>query len=155
MNLYSYRKELKQKILSYFLKNGKKQNCESILLKTIKHIQKSNKQSHTEIIKLSVLNTTPIFKIIKLKQKKKKKKKGMKNVKEIPGFLSNRIFRLSYALKLTITTARKKKTNLTFYNQLKNEILLNAKYSSNTINLKDESQKQALQKKKFFKHYRW
>ena len=75
MNLSSDKKKLKQKILNYFLKNGKKQNCENTLLKTIKYIQKSNKKSHTEIMKLSILNTTPIFRIIKLKQKKKKKKK--------------------------------------------------------------------------------
>ena len=109
MNSYSYKKKLKQKILNYFLKNGKKQNCENILLKTIKHIQKANKQSHTEIIKLSILNTTPIFRVIRLKKKKQKKKRGIKNVKEIPAFLSNKNFRSSWALKLLITTTKKKK----------------------------------------------
>lgn len=154
-NIYNSRKKLKQKLLNYFLKNGKKQKCENILLKTIKQIQKSNKQIYTKIIKLSILNITPIFRIIKLKQKKKKKKKGIKNIKEIPGFLSNNFFRSSYALKLMIIATKKRKVNFKFYSQLKNEILLNAKYNSNAINLKNEFQKQALQKKKFFKYYRW
>lgn len=152
---YNLKKKLKQKILNYCLKNGKKQKCENILLKTIKQIQKSNKQIHTKIVRLSISNVTPLFRIIKLKQKKKKKKKGTKNIKEIPGFLSNNFFRSSYALKLTILATKRKKKNLTFYNQLKNEILLNAKFNSNAIDLKTEFQKQALQKKKFFKYYRW
>lgn len=155
MNSYIYKKKLKQKILSYFLKNGKKQNCENILLETMKHIQKSNKQLHTKIIQLSILNVTPIFRIIKLKKKEKKKKKGMKNIKEIPTFISNKVFRSSWALKLIIETTKKKKIKVPFSSQLKKEILLNTQHNTNTINFKNDTQKQALQKKKFFKHYRW
>ena len=146
--------KLKRKILNYFLINGKKQNCENTILKTMKCIQKSNNQSFTKIIQLSILNTTPIFRIIKLKRKKKKKKKGVNSVKEIPSFLSNKTFRTSKALKLLIT-AIPMKVNTQFSDQLKTEIVSNSQYNGSSKDLKNELQKQALQNKKFFKRYRW
>ena len=144
--------KLKRKIMHYFLKNGKKQNCESTQLKVLKSIQKSTKQSHIEVIKLSILNMTPIFRVIKLKEKKRKKKKGISNVKEIPAFLSNKTFRASWALKLLITTT---KNDTKFSNQLKNEILLSSHSNTNTKSLKNELQKRALKKKNLFRRYRW
>lgn len=143
--------KLKGKILNHIFKDGKKKTSEKILIKSFKTIQKFQKKPHSEITKLSIINATPTFRIIKLKNKRRKKKKA---VKEIPAFLSTYMFRLSWALKYIVTGTTKKTSNL-FYNQLKDEILLNTKHEGNAVKLKDELQNQALQKKKYFKHYRW
>jgi ribosomal protein S7 len=145
------KQKLKKKILNHIFKNGKKKTSEKILTKSFKSIQKSQKKSHNEIMKLSIMNATPAFRVIKLKNNKRRKKKS---IKEIPAFLSTYIFRSSWALKYLVQTSRKKTSNV-FYTQLTNEALLNAKHEGNAIKFKNEVQDQALQKKKFFRHYRW
>lgn len=149
------KKKLKQKILSHLVKNGKKKTCENALLKTSKLIQKSKNQLHHEIIKLAILNVTPVFRIIELKEKRRKR--GLKNVREIPAFFSSYVFRSSWALKyisLTVKKNKAKNSNI-FYKQLKQEILLNSIDDGDAIKQTQELQKRALQKKKFFKYYRW
>jgi len=142
---------LKEKILNHIQKNGQKKTSEKILNKSFKLIQKSQKKSHNEIFKLSVVNSTPTFRVIKLKNNKRRKKKS---IREIPAFLSTYMFRSSWALKYLIQTSKKKQSKI-FSDQLKNETLLSAKYEGNVIKLKNEIQEQALQKKKYFRHYRW
>jgi ribosomal protein S7 len=114
-------------------------------------MQKSQKKSHNEVIKLSIINSTPTFRIIKLKNNRRRKKKS---IKEIPAFLSTYMFRSSWSLKYLVKASNKKTSNI-FYNQLKDEALLNAKHEGNAVKFKDELQNQALQKKKYFRHYRW
>lgn len=142
---------LKKKILNHILKDGKKKTSEKILIKSFKSIQKSQKKPHHDIIKLSIINSTPAFRIIKLKNNRRRKKKS---TKEIPAFLSTYLFRSSWALKYLIQASRKKTSNI-FCDQLTNETLLNAKHEGNTVKFKSEIQDQALQKKKYFRHYRW
>jgi len=144
------KKKLKKKLLSHILKNGRKQISEKILTKSFKSIQKSQKKSHTEIVKLAILNSTPMFRVIKLRNKRRKKK----SIKEIPAFLSNYTYRNSWGLKYLIKTSTSK-TSGVFSDQLKHEILLNATSEGNAVAFKNELQKKALPKKKYFKHYRW
>jgi len=144
------KKKLKKKLLSHILKNGRKQISEKILTKSFKSIQKSQKKSHTEIVKLAILNSTPMFRVIKLRNKRRKKK----SIKEIPAFLSNYTYRTSWGLKYLIKTSTSK-TSGVFSDQLKHEILLNATSEGNAVAFKNELQKKALPKKKYFKHYRW
>ena len=152
MSLNNSKKKSKNKILNFFIKNGDKKNCENILLKTLKLIQKSNKQKHTELIKLAILNVTPIFRVIKLK--KSKTKRRVNTIKELPAFLSDNNFRTSFSLKLLINKTKTKKSSY-FGDQLKSEILLNTVANGDVVKLKHGLQDQAIEKKKFFKHYRW
>jgi small subunit ribosomal protein S7 len=144
------KEKLKKKFLKHILKNGKKSISEKILNKSFKFLQKSQKKSHGEILRLAILNSTPIFRIIKLKNKRRKKK----SIKEIPAFLSTYKYRTSWGLKYLINTSNSK-TNNTFSNQLNHSILESAKHTSNTITFKNELQNKALEKKKYFRHYRW
>lgn len=144
--------KLKEKILNHIFKNGKKKTSEKILCKSFKTIQKLQKKSHSEILKLSVINSTPTFRVIKLKSNKRRKKKS---IKEIPAFLSTYMFRSSWALKYLIQNSQKNYGINTFYNRLQNETILSAKHEGTTVKLKNEVQSQALQKKKYFRHYRW
>jgi ribosomal protein S7 len=144
------KEKIKKKLSKHILQNGKKSVSEKLIIKTFKSIQKSQKKSHNKIIKLAILNLTPMFRIIKLKNKKRRKK----SVKEIPAFLSHQSFRTSWGLKYLTKSSTSKTTN-NFSNQFINEILLCIKNESFTINLKTELQKKASEKKKYFRHYRW
>ena len=62
--------KLKTKIYNHLMINGNKQCCEKKVIKIIKFLQKTNKKNHAEIIKLAVINSSPI---IHLRQVKKKK----------------------------------------------------------------------------------
>lgn len=145
------KKKLKKKLLSHILKNGRKQISEKILNKSFKSIQKSQKKSHTKIVKLAILNLTPVFRVIELKNKRRKKK----SIKEIPAFLSCYTYRTSWGLKYLIKTLTSKASSGFFSDQLNHEILLNATSEGNAVTFKNELQKKALPKKKYFKHYRW
>lgn len=136
--------KLKKKIINHTLKNGKKQLSEKILRKSFKCLQKTQKKSHNDLIKQSILNVTPTFRIIKLKRRKSKL--------EIPAFLSSYTYRTSWALKYLIKMSR---TNNIFYQQLEQEILSSAKSNGETIKSKEEFHRNTLQKKKYFKFYRW
>lgn len=144
------KKKIKKKLLKHIMKNGKKPISEKILTKSLKSIQKSQNKSHNEILKLTILNTTPMFRIIKLKNKRRRKK----SIKEIPAFLSDYSFRTSWGLK-HLTKILTLKTSNVFSNQLKHEILASAKNEGSAITFKTELQNKTLEKKKYFRNYRW
>lgn len=143
-------KKLKKKLLKHILINGKKLISEKILTKSLKSIQKHQNKSHSKIFKLAIINSTPIFRIIKLKNKRKRKK----SIKEIPSFLSTYLYRTSWSLKHLVNTATSKTGNV-FFNKLNHEILSSAKDESSTITFKNELLNKTLKERKYFKHYRW
>lgn len=144
-------KKLKDKILNYITYKGQKKTSEKIVKKSLKSIQKLQEKPHNNLIKLAVINSTPIFRVIKLKNNRRRKKKS---VKEVPSFLSTYTFRASWSLKYLINTLSKK-DNKTFSKNFSDEIILNAKHQGNAVKFKNELQNQALKKKKNFRNYRW
>jgi ribosomal protein S7 len=136
----------KKVTINHILKNGKKQISEGILKKMLKSIQKSQKKSYNEILKLAIFNSIPTFKIIKLKRRK--------SLLEIPTYLSTYNYRASWGIKYI--TESSNSNNIPYKQQLKNRILLNASSTIQTVTKpKDDIQKNVLKKKKYFKHYRW
>ena len=144
------KQKLKKKLLNHILQDGRKQISEKILVKSFKSIQKSQKKSHTEIVKLAILNSTPMFRVIRLKNKRRKKS----SVKEIPAFLSNYTYRTSWGLKYLVKTSTSKASS-GMSNQLKHEIMSNVIHEGSAVIFKNELQNKALPKKKYFRHYRW
>lgn len=138
--------KLKKKITNYIFKQGKKQRSEKILKTSIKSIQKFQKKSHYEIIKLTMLTSIPAFRVIKLKKKKS-------NV-EIPTFISSLQHRANWGIKYLIKTFTSE-TNNTLNQKLKKTFLTNTTTKNEIIKFKDELQKNALKKKNYFKYYRW
>jgi len=153
----NFKNKLKYKIINYLLQNGNKPTCEKTLSQSLKLIQKSQKKSHFEIVKLAILNATPVFRVIELKNKRKKrKKKGIgKQSKEIPAFLSHYVFRTSQAIKLISDGAVKRSRSKGLVKQLHQEIQTTSQNSGEVIKFKTETQKLALKKKFYFKYYRW
>lgn len=138
--------KLKKKIINHIFRQGKKQKSEKIFKTTIKSIQKFQKKSHNEIIKLAMLNSIPTFRITKLKKKKSKI--------EVPTFVFTIQHRVSWGIKFLLKTFTFE-TNKTLNQKLKKTFLSNAVLKNETIKFKDELQKNALKKKSYFKYYRW
>ena len=133
----------KNNIYSTIMKNGKKHISEKILLKVFKSLQKTQKNSQS-VLKLSVLNSSPV---IFLKQIKRKRKQ----TKEFPFLLKPKL-RTSYGLKNLIKVCRKE--NSTFFKNLKSELVNAAKKSGKSVEYRVETHKSAFSKKKFA-NYRW
>lgn len=141
----------KNKLLNHLIRSGKKQIIEKTITKSFKQIQKDQKKNCKNIIKLAVLNSIPAFKVVKLENKKGRKT----SVKEIPTFVSNYNFRVSWGLKYLVESLESVPQNK-LYTKLKNEFLLAAKAESKTLKtLKETSQIRALKEKKYFKYFRW
>ena len=145
--------ELQKKLTNHITKNGKKHKSEKTITKSFKIAQKSQKKNHGKIIKLSILNTIPVFKIIKLTDKKRRKK----STREIPTLVSSYTSRVSLGLKYLIqTTNNLSQTKQTaFFKKFKNELLAGANSENNANTMKNNYQTKALQEKKYFRFYRW
>lgn len=141
--------ELKKKLINHVTKNGKKHQSEKAIHRSFKAVQKSQKRNHGKIIKLSVINTIPAFKLIKLTDKKRRKK----SIKEIPALVSSYKSRVSLGLKNLIKTTASVHT--AFFEKFKNELLLGASSETHTVATKNNSQVKALTEKKYFRFYRW
>lgn len=149
-NIYKMKKTLliKKKLVNHLLMHGKKTTSEKTFLKSFKSLQKDSKKQTKNLIKIALLQSTPIFKLHKLSQKKRKKK----NVKEIPAFIKNTRIRTSLAIK-EIYASLKKKKNIS--ELIKKEILLLSQNKGESSQLKNKSQEYILTKKHLLKFYRW
>ena len=147
------KQNLKNKVINHIMIKGNKLKGEKILSKTLKSLQKTEIKPHNSIMKSAVLNSMPIFRLIKLKKKSKKKKGNKSQTKEIPAFLSNYFFRTSWSIKYMVLKS-KQNANI-FHSNFKNEVLLNSQNLGESVSVKNEIQKQALKKKLLFRYYRW
>ena len=149
--MHHFKKSAKNKLANHILKQGKKQVSEKIIKKSFISNQKNKKKNHIEIMKVSILNTTPSFRLIKLKNKKRRKK----SIKEIPTFLSHNLFRMSWSIKHLIAISKEKSNKNLFFEKLNEEILLNALLKGTTTDLTHEMHKKTVKLKKSFRFYRW
>ena len=129
---------LKEKMYNHLMLNGNKNTCEKKVLQNLKILQKLTKKNHTDLIKLAIINSSPI---IQLRQIKKKKRKS---VKEFP-YVLKRQNRISLGLKLLV-----EKSDNTLYQ----EILQFSKKRSELLKTKEAKHKLALTTKKYI-FFRW
>jgi ribosomal protein S7 len=142
---------IKTKLLNQLTKNGKKQTSEKILLKSFKKLQKKSIKETKEIIKTSLVLTTPLFKVHVIENKKQRKKN--RKIKKIPYFILNNYSRISLAIKFIMKSIKNKSEPL--HSKLENEILLTSQQKGDSINFKKDLQKQVLINQKYFNFYRW
>lgn len=141
----------KYKIVNHIMQKGKKTKSEKILNKSIKELQKTSKKPTKELIQLSIILSSMIFKIhTTIKNKKNRNKKAQ--IKPI--FIHNQNKRFSFAIKLIVSTAKKNNSNY-LHNKLKEEFFLTTQLKNDSIKIKKKLEKQALNKKHLFKYYRW
>lgn len=144
--------EIKKKIINHLTKNGEKKTSEKLLLQSLKELQKDSKKQSKILIKLSLANSTPIFKLNKIENKKQRKKN--RKVKEIPSFLSNNKSRISLAIKF-ILKITKKSSIKKYFEKLNKEIIFNINSNGEASLMKNNLQKQVLLNKRYFKFYTW
>jgi len=137
---------LKKKIFNQIMSNGNKSTSEKVILKSLKKIQKiHNKKKFDELIKLGLINSSPI---VYLKHIKRKRKQTV----EFP-FLLQFNSRLSYGIKFILNNCKSKNSN-PFYKQLELELINSSKNLSKSVEKKKNLHQQAFLKKKFA-NYRW
>lgn len=142
---------IKKKIINHLTLKGEKKTGEKLFLKSIKKLQKESLKRTEDLIKLALVNVSPLFKIQTFVTKRKKKKK---NVREVPFFLQNNNSRISLAIKFIIKAVGVKKSH-GFCTQWSDEILANSQCSGDAVKMKNELQKQVLLKKRFFMFFKW
>lgn len=149
---YEQKFELKGKIINHQINNGNKRTSEKTLLQCVKSFQKTSLKNYKKIIQLAVINTTPVFLLKDIKKLKKRRK----NKIVIP-FIPKKNLRISYSIKNIILEALKKKSFeiKNSYKSLSQEILLSAYKKSATVKKKNDSQEQALKRKKQLARFRW
>jgi len=141
---------LKEKLIKNTIKNGKKHTVEKNITKCFKKIQLGLNKKLKDIIKLSIRNSTPLFKLHKFEIKKGKRKK----LREVPGFILYKISRNSAAIKnmlINIKTGKKK-----LKDNLQKELILNAKNNSesNSISKKIELNSKISSYSHLFKYFK-
>jgi ribosomal protein S7 len=144
--------KIKTKLINLLTTDGKKEVGEKNLIKSLKELQKNSNKKDSEILNLALIYSAPIFKLHRIKNKKIKKNRN-KKFKEIPGFIKSQNSRISLAIKFILLSIKNKSE--TFYKKFNKEILTSAAQNSNTIQIKNELQKNIQTKKHYFRYYRW
>ena len=70
---------IKHKIFNHLMVNGNKETCEKVFLKSSKLMQKLLSKNHKELIKIAIINSSPIVNMRQVRIKKGKKKM-LKNI---------------------------------------------------------------------------
>lgn len=145
--------KIKTKFTNHLMFNGEKKISEKILLKSFKSLQKNTKKQISNIAKLSLIYSTPIFKLHKISNKKLKKKQRKTRI--IPTFIPKLFNRISLGIKYILFNINKNKSSKFIYNKLQDEILAIAKHQGTFITIKKETQQHTILNKRYFRYYRW
>ncbi len=141
---------LKHKIFNLLMINGNKETCENIFLKSSKLLQKSLIKNNQEVIKIGIINSSPVVNVKKMRLNKGKKK----TVKKCP-FVLDYKNRIALAIKFILETVKQKeKKSFYLYTNLKQEIEANSKNKGSAVKRKEDLQKDTLLNKKYA-YYRW
>lgn len=142
---------LKNKIVNTLMKSGKKITGEKILLKSLKSLQKLTDKSFKVLLHSAIVNSASAFKINEQAVKKGKRKA----IKSIPSFIINDSLRITTALKLLTKISTKNKNSNFLYKKLVSEILSSSAMKSQSIDRKNEIQRQILVNKRYLSKFRW
>lgn len=143
--------QLKTKMVNTLMLSGKKKTGEKILLKLAKLLQKSNNKNFKSLIQLAIINSTPTFKLNEQIVKKGKRKA----IKSTPFFIVTDSLRIMSSFKFLKTAAVRSTTSNHFYKILANEVLAASELKSQSVEKKNELQKQILLNKRYLSKFRW
>jgi ribosomal protein S7 len=143
-------KEIKQKIFNLIMKNGKKQTSEKLFLKSVKLLQKSSKKNTINIMKTSIVNSSPLTKMRIYRRNKKRK---TKHVISFP-FLLTFKQKNTLGIKNLILLSQDQKNSKSFFNNFYDQ-LINASNKQGKIieNISKQHNESFLKKK--FSNFRW
>merc|ERR1712127_1007248 len=124
---------------------------EKILLKFLKSLQKSTDKNCKVLLQSAIINSTSTFKLNE-QSIKKGKRKAKKN---IPSFIISDSLRIITALKLIKKVSAKNKSSNYFYQSLVDEILASSALKGQSVDQKNDVQKQILVNKRYLSKFRW
>ena len=142
---------LKNKIVNTLMQSGKKNTGEKILVNFLKSIQKSTNKNFKVLLQTAIINSTSTFKLNEQSIKKGKRKAK----KHIPSFIINDSLRIVTALKLIKKVSIRNKNSNWFYQSLMSEVLAASNFKGQSIDKKNELQKQILINKRYLSKFRW
>lgn len=142
---------LKHKIVNTLMKSGKKKTGEKILLKFLKSLQKSTGKNFKVLLQSAIINSTSTFKLNE-QSIKKGKRKAKKN---IPSFIISDSLRIITALKLIKKVSARTKSSNYFYESLVAEVLASSALKGQSVDQKNDLQKQILVNKRYLSKFRW
>lgn len=140
------KKSIKKVFLNLLMLNGNKKTSEKIVIKSLKKLQKiHNKKNFNDILKMGLINSSPVFLLKNIKRKRKR-------TVEFP-FLLTPSLRIFYGLKFIIKSCSAKKKDM-FFEKIKTEITNSSQNLGQSVKNKKELHNEAVVKKKFA-NYRW
>jgi small subunit ribosomal protein S7 len=142
---------LKNKVLNTLMLSGKKTTCEKVVLKSLKLLQKTTIKNCRSVIQLAVINSTPTFKVNEQAVKKGKRK----STKDVPSFILSDYLRIMMSLKFLKEVASKNRGSVDFYQSLAKEVLSSSLHKSQSVDKKNDLQKQVLLNKRYLSNFRW
>ena len=142
---------LKNKIINTLMKSGRKTTGEKILLKSVKSLQKSTDKNLKLLLHSAIVNSSSAFKVNEQAVKKGKRKA----IKSVPSFIISDSLRITNALKLLTKTSTKNKSSNPLYKKLVAEIFSSSALRGQSIDQKNEVQKQILVNKRYLSKFRW
>jgi len=142
---------LKVKMINTLMINGKKKTGEKILLKFAKLLYKSNTKSFKNLVHLAIINSTSTFKLNEQIIKKGKRKV----IKSTPSFILNESIRIMTSLKFIKNAVVKNRNSICFYKSFVNEVLGSSQLKSQSVDQKNQLQKQILINKRYLSRFRW
>lgn len=142
---------LKAKMINTLMISGRKTTGEKILLKFAKKLQKSTKKNFKNLVQLAIINATPAFKTNEQIVKKGKRKA----VRNTFSFIASDSLRVMTSLKFIKNAVVKNKSSVHFYERFTDEILAASTLKSQSIDRKNELQKQVLLNKRYLSKFRW
>jgi ribosomal protein S7 len=133
------------------MKSGKKNTGEKILLKFAKKLQKSSNKHFKNLVQAAIVNSTPTFKINEQIVKKGKRKA----IRNTPSFIASDSLRVMNALKLFKRVVEKNKNSSQFYEAFVNEVLSASSSKGQSVDRKNDLQKQVVANKRYLSNFRW
>lgn len=142
---------LKVKLGTTIMINGKKQTGEKIILQSAKRLQKSTNKSLKNLMHLAIINTTSTFKLNEQVLKKGKRK----TTRTSPSFITTNSSRNTISLKLLRNSALKSQKATQFFDKFASEILTSVNSKSQAVDRKNEIQSQIFANKRYLSRFRW
>ena len=132
------------------MKKGNKTKSEKVLNKSIKTLQKISRKPTKELIQLSIILFSTIFKQYIIVKKRRKKKK----TRTVLIFTTNQNERFSLSIKRILFSAKRNYSNGLSYKLTQEFFLITQIKKNKFIKTKKNSEKQIFNKKYLLKHYK-
>jgi len=143
-------KEIKQTVFNLIMKNGKKQTSEKLFLKSIKLLQKSTEKNTINILKTSIVHSSPLTKMKIYRRNKKRKTKHIITFPYLLTFKQKNVL----GIKNLVLSSQNKQIPNHFFNNFSNQLINSSNKQGKILEKILTDHNEAFLKKKF-SNFRW